>query len=144
MKTKKLLILVVLAILLCGQSFAQEIGEWRTTTDFTIHHSEKGYNLPDAYTLAIIANYYSVKKFEEVGFSWWQADLTTFTLGVAWEVKDGLVPLEEVPIFGGNGFSTTDIAVNAGVIVTNRILKFGLSKVLGYVSNNTKLNLVAK
>ncbi len=144
MKTKNLLIATILIALSFNQTFAQQMGQWRTTTDYTVHYDKAGYNLPDAYTLSILSNFYGVKKFEDIGMSWWQADLTTFTLGVAWELKDGLVPIEKVPVFGGNGFSTTDLAVNAGVIVTNRILNFTLKKFMGYVSNKTNFHLAKK
>ena len=143
MKSRNLIIVILITVtVLISKSNAQEMGKWRNTKNFTVH--EGVLHQPDAYTLHGIANFYAVKKFEDFGMKWWQADLTTFTLGVAWEVKDALIPLEKVAVFGGDGFSRSDIAVNAGVIIANRFLKLTLNSVLGFVSDKTSLNITAK
>lgn len=145
MKTKKLLIAIITILtVLSINAYAQEIGQWRTTQNYTVSDNPTGETIPTSYTLSILSNYYSVKKLQDAGMSWWQADLTTFSLGVLWEVKDGFVPLEKVPVIGGNGFSTTDLAVNASVIVANRILNFTLKKFVGYVSNKTSRRFASR
>jgi hypothetical protein len=123
---KKFYILMI--ILIPAVVFSQEIGEWRTTKDFTVGDRITSY--PDAYALHSVANLYITKKFEDFGVKWWKADLITFSLGVLWEVKDGYVPVEEVPIFGGDGFSSTDIAVNTMVLAANRVIRFGIKKIM--------------
>jgi len=136
MKTNKQIIAIItILIAITSLLSAQDIGQWRMTTNFTVSDNPTGETLPTAYLLSVLSNYYGVKKFQEAGMSWWKADLTTFSLGLLWEVKDGLVPENKVPIFGGNGFSTTDLTVNASVIITNRILDFATRKLVRYVSN---------
>ena len=113
--------IIILLFLLPLTIFGQEMWEWRTTDNFTIKDRLAYY--PDAYVLHTVANIYFVKKFQDYGMNWWQADLTTFGLGVLWEVKDGFIPHEKVDYIGGDGFSTTDIAVNSIILVGNRLLK---------------------
>ena len=120
----KRFLIIILFLTLPLTLFGQKMWEWRTTEDFTIGDRIAYY--PDAYVLHTIANIYFVKKFQDYGMNWWQADLTTFGIGIIWEVKDGFIPNEEVDYIGGDGFSTTDIAVNSIVIVGNRILKIAI------------------
>lgn len=100
---------------------AQDLWEWRTTDNFTIKDRIEYY--PDAYVLHTVANIYFIKKFQDFGMTWWESDLTTFSLGIIWEVKDGFIPHEKVKYIGGDGFSATDIAVNTIVIAGNRLIK---------------------
>lgn len=147
MKTKKLIIVAItILVAITVQSNAQELGTWRMTDNYTVADTPTGETIPTSYVLSVLSNYYGVKKLQDAGMSWWQADLTTFSLGVLWEVKDGFVPMEQVPVFGGNGFSTTDLKVNATVIVANRLLDFASRKVVGYVSNkiNSKTRYAKK
>ncbi|MBN2280571.1 MAG: hypothetical protein JXQ65_08325 [Candidatus Marinimicrobia bacterium] len=112
-----LIFILIFPLTLVGQ----ELWKWRTTDDFTIGDRIAYY--PDAYVLHTVANIYMVKKFQDYGMNWWQADLTTFGIGVLWEVKDGFIPYEKVDYLGGDGFSTTDIAVNSIIIVGNRLVR---------------------
>ena len=117
-------LIITLLVLIPFTLFGQKMWEWRTTDNFTIGDRLAYY--PDAYVLHTVANIYFVKKFQNYGMNWWQADLTTFGIGVLWEVKDGFIPHENVNYIGGDGFSTADIAVNSIIIVGNRLVRTAL------------------
>ncbi len=116
----RLLPIFIIIFIFSSLTNAQKIGEWRTTDDFTVDERVGAY--PDAFVLHTVANVYFVKKFEDYGFEWWQADLTIFGLGILWEVKDGYIPIEKVKIIGGDGFSYADLGINTTVICLNRML----------------------
>jgi len=130
-------IILITIFLLPLTLFGQEMWEWRTTDNFTITDRLAYY--PDAYVLHTVANIYFVKKFQDYGMNWLQADLTTFGIGVLWEVKDGFIPLEKVDYVGGDGFSTTDVAVNSMVIIGNRLIKTAWGHF--FPSRRTNINL---
>jgi hypothetical protein len=53
--------------------------------------------------------------------SWYKADLLTFGLGVAWEIKDAWVPYELAGQWGAQGFGINDLKLDLAGIITNRI-----------------------
>jgi len=124
---KKGIFFIGFLFLFISMGMSQEIGIFRTTKDFTMRNHEIYYE--DAVGMHILGNYFFANKFDDVGLKWWQSDLATFSLGVLWEVKDGYIPVEQVPVIGGNGFSYSDLYVNAGIIITNRIFKFGINTI---------------
>ena len=74
----------------------------------------------------------------------WQSDLSAFTLGLLWEVKDGYIPCEKHSVLGSDGFSTTDLKVNAGTIIINRLVKFSLTKTIQFVKKHSNVRLANK
>ncbi|MFA5176640.1 MAG: hypothetical protein WC440_00645 [Candidatus Omnitrophota bacterium] len=92
---------------------AQEYFQWRWS-------DQKVLDMPDASGLHLIGSGYMAGSFDNTG-KWWKSDLTALAIGVAWEVKDGLIPYERAGILGGEGFSWGDIQMNLTGIVTHRI-----------------------
>ncbi len=80
-------------------SFTFRMAKDKWTTD------DKGFHaFGSAYLYSVLA-----KKMPK-GY----AALTTIALGAAWEVKDGYVRYEDVPILGGDGFSYKDLTFDVG------------------------------
>ena len=83
----------------------------------------------DANFIHFIGSAYIADYFENRGMQWWQADLVAFWMGFAWEVKDGLISDNNVPVFGAEGFSTMDINVNIMGLFANRVVNISLNKI---------------
>jgi len=83
---------------------------------------------PEANLTHLIGSAFLADFFESRGMEWWKADLAAFGMGLAWEIKDGFVPYETVPVFGAEGFSKMDIAVDLAGVVLNRAVNVTLEK----------------
>ena len=85
---------------------------------------------PMATQFHIMGSAYMSSLFDN-HMEWWKADLLSLGVGVAWEVKDGLVPYDQLKTYkvisnlGGEGFSYTDLLADAMGIITNRLVIFG-------------------
>lgn len=108
----------VLIISLSGQSYVPEddpdinIGDWRVSKE------PIEFNL-DA-SIMHLAGSASLARILDNHLLWWQTDAITLSLGVLWEVKDGLVPWERVGAIGGEGFSPNDVKMDMLGIALNR------------------------
>ncbi|MCF7823033.1 MAG: hypothetical protein K9N35_02580 [Candidatus Marinimicrobia bacterium] len=123
---------IFIVFIIAGQLTAQgyrppndpniDIGDWRVSKEpieFNLYAS-----LSHAMGSAYIANVL------EDHLVWWQADLTTLSLGLLWEIKDGYVPWEKAGFLGGEGFSSNDLKMDMLGIATNRVLPLLIQKVL--------------
>ena len=102
----------LIILLLCVFAFGQDYGQWRWS-------SQPIMQMPDASALHSVASGYMAHCFEH-RLEWYQADLISFGIGLAWEVKDALVPYEKAGLIGGEGFSVGDIQMNVLGILLNR------------------------
>lgn len=108
-------ILFAMALLPSGL-FGQEYFHWRTS-----HEPAWKDGHPNAYAELhfLSASYLSTTM--DVDMTWWKADLLTMGLGVAWEVKDALVPYEKAGYLGGEGFGGGDLLADLTGVATHRL-----------------------
>ncbi len=133
MKTKNLLIAIItILVVITSQSFAQEYGQWRW--------SQAKFDVtPEANTLHCLGSGFLADFMEtKVGLEWWKADLTVISLGFLWEVKDGLVPYEKIPVFGSGGFSMMDLKLDIAGVVINRVASYGIKKLFNSTKKKSK------
>ncbi|MBN2279633.1 MAG: hypothetical protein JXQ65_03550 [Candidatus Marinimicrobia bacterium] len=117
---KKFLIPIILILITTTFLPAQDM-KWRW--------SNSAFNVtPEANLTHLIGSAFLADYFESRGLVWWQADLAAFGMGLAWEIKDGFVPYESVPVFGAEGFSKMDIAVDLAGVLLNRAINITLEK----------------
>ena len=123
MKLRSLAITVFITLtILTNQLSAQDI-KWRwSKSTFDVS--------PEANTAHFIGSAFLADFLETRGMKWWQADLTAIGLGLAWEVKDGLIPFEKVPVFGSEGFSMMDAKLDIAGVVLNRVTNLALNKII--------------
>jgi len=67
---------------------------------------------------------------EKQGMKWWEADLLTFTMGLSWEIKDGLVKDDYYGGIGGEGFSYKDLIADVSGILVNRAITYAINKIV--------------
>ena len=103
-----LLILITMTSL-----FSQDYLEWRWS-DQPINQ------MPDASALHAVGSGYMGHLFSYT-MPWYDADLLSLSIGVLWEIKDGLLPWERIGVLGGEGFSTNDLIMDATGIAVNRL-----------------------
>ncbi len=84
---------------------------------------------PEANATHFVGSAFLADYFERKGMTWWQADLTSFGFGLAWEIKDGFVDYRQVPVVGAEGFSKMDLLVDISGILANRLINVGLEKI---------------
>jgi len=108
-----LIAIIFLLASLADTCYGQEFLQWRWSHEPILKN-------PDASGLHCIGSAYLAGTFENT-MKWWKADLLALGLGLAWEVKDGLVPCERVGILGGEGFSVNDLKMDLLGIATHRL-----------------------
>jgi hypothetical protein len=117
---KKFVFVISIILLFINKADAQNL-QWRwSNSSFDV--------TPEANATHFIGSAFLADALERKGMEWWQADLTALGLGLMWEIKDGFVPYETVPVFGAEGFSKMDLATNVAGVVLNRVVNVGLEK----------------
>ena len=114
-RIKCVVVLFMLALLPSGL-FGQEYFHWRMSPEPVWKDGH-----PNGYAELhfLSASYLSTTM--DVDMQWWKADLLTMGLGVAWEVKDALIPYEKAGYLGGEGFGTGDLIADLTGVVTHRL-----------------------
>ena len=110
---KRLISILLIVLCFFVISDGQEYFKWRWS-DQPITQN------PDASGLHFVGSYTLAGSFDN-SVPWWESDLTTLGLGIAWEIKDGLVPWELAGFLGGEGFSWGDIICDSGGILLHRL-----------------------
>ena len=132
MKTRNLFIAIItVLVLMVNQASAQDYFQWRWS-------DSKFMVTPEANTAHCIGSAFLADFIESRGMKWWQADLTAIGLGALWEVKDGLVPYEKVPVFGSEGFSMMDLKLDIAGVVLNRVANYGIKQIVKYSRRKIK------
>ena len=67
---------------------------------------------------------------EKQGMKWWEADLLTLSMGLSWEIKDGLVKDDYYGGIGGEGFSHKDLIADIAGVLVNRALTYTINKIV--------------
>jgi len=135
---KNILLLIVLGLIaFAGSAAAQtyvpeedyslRVGDWR------VSKQPVSFNMSASLTHTI-GSAYLANSFENF-MPWWQADLAALSLGLLWEVKDGLVPWEAGGVIGGEGFSYNDFKMDLLGVLINRMLPTLLEKSFSAVKN---------
>lgn len=113
---RKLIIVLMICGFMPSWLGGQEYFQWRMSPEPMIKDG-----LPNNHAeLHAISSMYLTANLEQ-SMQWWKADLFTFGLGVAWEVKDGFIPYEKAGYWGGEGFASGDLMADALGIVTHRL-----------------------
>lgn len=111
--------LIVLVGFLINNCHAQE---WRWS-------DQKFMDAPEQNIQHLGAGLISFTLDNTTNLKWWQSDLIALSAGVAWEIKDGLIPYEKYGYWGGEGFSIMDIGIDITGIAINRVLWFSFKKI---------------
>ena len=111
--------------------YGQELFQWRWSHDPVMKN-------PDASGLHLIGSAYLAGTMDNTS-QWWKSDLTIFTVGLLWEVKDGLLPWEKVGVLGGEGFSVNDLKMDISGLVIHRLGVLAYNRVKYHQWNLNKI-----
>lgn len=110
---KRISLLLIVIFVMVESLFSQEYLKWRWS-------DQPIMQMPDASFLHMVGSAYLAETLSKRMHPL-KADLLTLSLGIAWEIKDGLIPYEEAGYLGAEGFSVNDLKMDIIGIIMNRL-----------------------
>lgn len=117
---KRISLLFIVLFVMLESLFSQEYFEWRWSDQPTMQ-------MPDASLLHMVGSAYLAETLSKKMHPL-KADLLALSFGIAWEVKDGLIPYEKAGFWGAEGFSVNDLKMDILGIVMNRLSGYLLNR----------------